>query len=282
MSDTIIFSECASGFFSTCSIILFNIVDYFNNNKKLPLSVDSKKMFEIYKTNIEDDIFNSCFYTNNNIIEYNIPITFSKTQFEPQFSDYKLINYEYLDPFIKKYFNPTKFITSKIEYLKNNYIINNTDNFCGVFYRGNDKIKETQKPSYQEIVNKALEMKINNENIKFIIQTDEYEFLEYFLKEFPDAIYFKEIPVIQNSVNTNVGRVFIDNTNKLDILGFYLASIYIFSSLKNIITTSGNGEIFITFFRGNSNGIHQYLKKNEYIHGIENREYDPYETKFWF
>ena len=178
--------------------------------------------------------------------------------------------------------NPTIFITEKISYLKNKYHLNNIDNdFCAIFYRGNDKVIETQKPSYKEIVDKAIELKQNNNNIIFLIQTDEYNFLQYFINIFPDTIYFTEIPIINNS-ESNVARQFKNNKYKLDILGFYLASVFIMSTFKNIITTSGNGELFITFFRGNANGIHQYLKKNEYIHGNKNVDYDENETQFWF
>ena len=133
----------------------------------------------------------------------------------------------------------------------------------------------------QEIVDKALELKSNNNNIRFFIQTDEYDFLQYFINIFPDTIYFTEIPLINNST-TNVARQFENDKYKLDILGFYLASVFIITTFKNIITTSGNGELFIAFFRGNANGIHQYLKKNEYIHGNKNVDYEPNEKQIWF
>jgi hypothetical protein len=54
--------------------------------------------------------------------------------------------------------------TEKIDYLESKYNINyNNNNYCGIFYRGNDKILETQKPPYEEVLIKALEFK----NIQF-------------------------------------------------------------------------------------------------------------------
>ena len=38
-----------SGFFSCCSVKLFNIVNYINNNNNIPTYVDSSQSFEWYK-----------------------------------------------------------------------------------------------------------------------------------------------------------------------------------------------------------------------------------------
>ena len=42
--------------------------------------------------------------------------------------------------------------------LINTYNIDLNDEICGVFYRGNDKVKETQKPPYSEFILKAKEL----------------------------------------------------------------------------------------------------------------------------
>jgi len=280
-NDTIVFGLCGNGFFSTCSLILNHTIDFFNKNKKLPRLVDSSKMFGVYKLHDDQDIYKICFYEKDIDIKYDSEISCSKTNLEPQFSDYKLLNFEKVSPFIKKYFNPTNFITEKIDYLESKYNINYNNNYCGIFYRGNDKILETQKPPYEEVLIKALEFKNNNPDVIFIVQTDEEEFLHYFLNHFSNSIYFKEIPVIKNSMTT-VARSIENNLNKLDILGYFIASIFVQSKIKNIICSSGNCEIFIMFFRENANGVIQYLKKNEFIHGSKNIFYDPNETQIWF
>ena len=278
--DILTMGHNCGGFYSNCSVVLMSIVDYFNNKQKLPSALDTIKMFNIYKIYPEQDIYSLCFDENTMDITYDREIKLSQTIFEPQFSDYKLLNFENITPFIKKYFNPTKFITDKITYLENEYNID-YNNYCGIFYRGNDKIVETTPPSYEEILEKAIEIKNNNNNIKFIVQTDEYEFLKYFLEYFPTSIYFKEIPVINKCMQT-VATYYKSNECKIDILGYYIASNFIFSKLENIIFTSGNGEMFITFFRGNANGVVQYLKKNEIIHSVKNPHYDNKEQKLWY
>ena len=160
---------------------------------------------------------------------------------------------------------------------KYNIELNNT---CGIFYRGNDKVKETQKPPYQEFIEKAENIRKENHNIKFIVQTDEYEFLKYFQEKFPDSIYFDEIPTIQNQMTT-VAYAYQHDSRKSEYILYYLASIHIFSQLKKLITTSGNGETFIMFYRNSAEGLTQYLKQNEYIYGKKNLSYDPSQTNFW-
>ena len=48
-----------------------------------------------------------------------------------------------------------------------------------------------------------------------------------------------------------------------------------------LICTSGNVSNWITFYRGNSNDIYQYLSPKEYIYGKKNSSYDSNKTNFW-
>jgi hypothetical protein len=212
-------------------------------------------------------------------IKFNEQIIYETEKMELQFSNYKLIPFEKFKPFIDKYFSFSDIVIKASEQLKTKYNID-FQNTCGVFYRGNDKIKETYPPEYREVVEQAIRVKKENPTIKFIIQTDESEFLQYFLQYFPDAIYFKEIPVINNQMST-VAYYFMNSSEKSEYILYYLAAINIFSKLKRLITTSGNGEMFIMFYRNNADGVIQYLKLKEYIYGVKNKGFDPNETQFW-
>ena len=99
--DILSVNLCYSGFFSNCFIILSSIIDYFNNNNKTPYKIDTSKTFMIYKDNNHQDIYNLCFYEDPMNILYNKEIKLSQEIFEPQFSDYKLLNFEDTKPFIK-------------------------------------------------------------------------------------------------------------------------------------------------------------------------------------
>jgi UDP-N-acetylglucosamine 2-epimerase len=78
-----------AGFFSCCSLKLDHIVGYMNNNKAIPLVVDSSSQFSWYKNQEykDKDITLEYFehYDNIQDVHFNYPIRFSQQQ---QFSDY--------------------------------------------------------------------------------------------------------------------------------------------------------------------------------------------------
>jgi hypothetical protein len=279
--DTIDLGVNGGGFFSNCNVMLMTIINYFNNKKKLPLEIKTINLFVIYKQFDEQDLYKLMFYTDSYDIEYKKEITFNNEGFENQFSDYKLLNLNDLQPFFQKYFTPRPIILNNVDLLINKYNINVKNEICGVFYRGNDKIKETQKPPYSDFILKAKELKETNKNMKFIVQTDEIQFLKTFLQEFPDSIFFEEVPPISSTNHTNVSRI-LHHNNKIEHAINFLSIIYIFSKLKYLITTSGNCEIFITLYRNNTTNLFQYLKKNKYIHGNLNKDYDENNKQVWY
>jgi len=270
-----------AGFFSCCSVRLREIINFYNNTHILPI-VDSYDLFELYKLNVKDDI-SGLFFKNSeemDSFEINKNITFNNTGEENQFSNYKNLNYDVLLPFIKKYFTLTPIIIKKENKLINKYDLD-LSNTCAVFYRGNDKIIETTPPTHDDFINKVREYKNNNPDIKLLLQTDEKELLDRFMVEFPETINFKEIPTINKTMST-VAKEDKNNSDKLKIVKYFLASINILSKCKNVISTSGNCEMWIALFRGSGEGMIQFLRPNEYIWGVRNEFYNPGLKEFWF
>jgi len=135
------------GFFSCCSVKLHNIVNFINLNSKIPDYVDSSQEFSWYK-NEKKDITYEYFehYDNIKDITINYPINYNH---EYQYIDYSKLDYNKIIPIVKKYFSPSKQITDIIENLEEKYNLV-YDNICVLFYRGNDKITETEICSYDE------------------------------------------------------------------------------------------------------------------------------------
>jgi hypothetical protein len=278
-NNSLVFNTHVGGIYSNSNVILSHIINFFNDRKCLPDNINTDNMFLLYKLG-NDNIYNKFFIQNLKEIIFKKKIVFNDEGYENQFSNYKLLKLHDIKPFIDKYFTPNETILNNIDYLLCKYKINLDDEICGVFYRGNDKIMETQKPPYDEFVKKAKDLINNNPNIKFIVQTDETEFLTYFLNYFPDAIYFSELKTISCNSNSNVVRN-LNNENKIDHVKHFISIIQIFSKLKYLITTSGNCELFITFYRNNTNNLYQYLKKNKYVHGGLNIDYVETE-QIWY
>lgn len=257
MSKTL-FTSHNAGFFSCCSIRLFDIINYFNRYKELPERVDSSAQFAHYKSNPKQDLtelyFSSCPKTP---IGYHGEIKVSYTDLEPQFSPYSQLNLYAVLPFVERYFT----LSCHVQYDLYKFFIRkyniDIDNTCAVFYRGNDKVTETSIATYDEFINKAKEVQKANPGIKFLVQPDETNFLHTFLKEFPDAIYFEETPHIQKKDSCVFYEVPVKE--RAEYAAKFLAAVKVISQCKHLIIHSGNGGCWSIFFRGNTENVHQYL-----------------------
>ena len=246
-----------AGFFSCCSLRLDNIIRFFNKYKLLPIKVDSSKQFAWYKNENKDITFDYFkYYRNVNIYPiYKNNIDYYENY---QFTDYKNLNYTNICPFIQKYFTPSLEIQNIINNIEAKYEINNYKDICVLFYRGNDKQTETYIPSYNDIIERAKNIFNNNNNIKFLIQSDESEFIETITNIFPlNSFYFKDEIRHMKKQNTTVDIKF-KNTNHI-FSKYYLAITIIMSKCNYIICGSGNCSIWIMLYRGNANNVQQFL-----------------------
>ena len=245
-----------AGFFSNCSVKLFAIIKFINEHKRLPIIVDSSNQFLWYKINIVGDITYHYFEHYDNIPEckINYPIKF---EWEEQYTDYSKLEFNNLCPIMYKYFTISKEIKNIIINIKNKYNIN-YDNTCVLFYRGNDKNTETTICGYNEYINIAREIIYKNPNIKFLIQSDETEFIELFIKLFPNnSFYFKDEIRHVYKCNNTVDKL-MANLNYI-FSKFYLAITVIMSKCKYVVCGSGNCSLWIILYRENCNNVYQNL-----------------------
>jgi hypothetical protein len=275
-----------AGFYSNCTVRLSAIIKYFNENKKLPELVDCSEMFYFYKSpsNLHDDISGEYFKKNDSfVLNYDHEIKIRNDDIEDQFSDYNTLLYDDISFFVKTYFSLTQNIKDIVELLEKKYTID-YENTCVLFYRGNDKCVETNICSYEEIIEKGKNVQRKNPNVKFLIQSDETDFIEKMSNEFSNSFYFNEeirhIPKISSVFHGYM----VDcekNEDNFHYSKYFLAIVFIMSKCKNIICTSGNISMWISLFRGNAYGIYQYLNPIEYSYGLKNKNYDPDQTEFW-
>ena len=245
-----------SGFFSCCSIKLYKIIQYFNTHKSLPDAVDSSAQFSLYKTNYRVDLtfeyFNHysdiCSFVFDHIIDYD---------HDDQFRPFTCLNYGDITPFITKYFSPSREVSSMLSTMESKYALD-YDNLCTLFYRGNDKITETPLSSYDDYVQHGRALMLKHPGVRFLIQSDETEFIETMMREFPGSFLLKdEIRHMKRCRNT------VDRTMRYDILRFsklYLAITILMSKSKYIVCGSGNCSIWIMLYRGHTDGVFQHLK----------------------
>uniref|UniRef100_A0A6C0GZP0 Uncharacterized protein n=1 Tax=viral metagenome TaxID=1070528 RepID=A0A6C0GZP0_9ZZZZ len=247
------------GFFSGCSVRLFRIIEFFNNNNKLPDVINCRRCFLRYNST-QNDITFDFFKDYNKIINVNnfeciIPIDdmcFS-------LSCYKSIPYQNINIYLKKYFEPSENIIEISNYFITKYNIN--PYFCiGIYYRGTDKWMETRIDSYENFYKKLNEILLieGNKNIQILIQTDTTQFLEYMQNKCQD----KNIIIINEiKTSTTSNGVHNENTNEENYFDAkkLLSIVLILSKCKYIICTSGNVSSWIMFNRGNASNVYQNL-----------------------
>jgi hypothetical protein len=250
-----------SGFFSCCSVKLTNIVNFINSNNKIPDNVDSSQQFDWYKNDNDGDITYDYFEHYNNI--QNIEINYSINYFcAYQFVDYSKLDYKNIVPLIKKYFSPSKNINELITNIEQKYNLT-YENICVLFYRGNDKIRETKLCPYDEYLNYANEIMKKNPNILFLIQSDESEFIEFMINKFSNnSFYFKDEIRHIKKCNDSVDKKMSSTNNEFSKK--YLAITIIMSKCKYVICGSGNCSEWIMFYRGNNKNVIQYLNETWY------------------
>jgi hypothetical protein len=276
MTYDIVLNLCGSGLFSCFTLRLLEIIKFFDKNAKLPTKIYANGFYSAYS---QDDITN-VFLEDHSLIELDIEYkkdflqTFMKNEIfhtDSQFNNYRMINFDTFNPFIKKYFHPSIEILDIKNILKKKYNIEPVKT-CGILYRGNDKIKETVQPSYSEFIEKAKYIQSIDPEIIFLIQTDEKEFLEHFKKEFKNSFDIEETLKI-NKNNSLAIQYCFKGEQLINLMKYYFASLLILSECKYLITTSGNGEFWLMLYRNKIQGVLQYLNsktKKETNHWFEN------------
>jgi len=244
------------GFFSCCSVRLHFLVEFFNKHKELPYSYVTKKYFLCNKENEDDDLTFHYFKHYNEIektITYERDIDFKEWY---QYKVYDTIDMEGLLPFIEKYYTPSDTILNIQKEMEKKYDLD-YDNICVLFFRGNDKATEIKLPPTDVYIDAAKDILAINPNIKFLIQSDETNFINEMKEEFPNSIiFYDEIRHMYKKCST-VNNLINKQQNYVYSL-YYYAITLIMSKCKYVICNAGNCSLWIAFYRKNTNNIIQF------------------------
>lgn len=268
----------SSGFFSCCSIRLHNITNYYKHIGTLPSSVDSRQQFKLYNPhwigNTKRDIAFDYFE------DYDKTEPFTGTNCNYMFSDqwktYSSLSSCYFSdvtPYILKYFNPASNITSITKEIEDHYNIrdytDNYSNLCTLLHRGNDKAKETPIPKYIDYITHAKRVMKINPQVKFLLQSDETEFIETLSNELPNNSF--SLKNYTRTINSHCTSVDLKDTTVYDNYKFsklYLAITIMMARSKYIICGTGNCSIWVMLYRGHSSNVIQFDREGKWISNI--------------
>lgn len=248
------------GFFSCCSVRLYEIINFYNEHRCFPPILDSTEMFLQYKPTAADVTFDFFEHYNNVEKQISHPIP-SIDAYMYQFTNYKDIPYSSLKPYVKRYFTPTSQIKTRQQEIISKYQIE-TQNCIAIYYRGTDKQKETHVDSYESFYRRLtyLLRLINKPEIKILLQTDTKQFQDYIKTKITtnDVIVVEELA--PSTSNTGIHNERSNQENHADMLNL-LPVLLIAAQCKYIICTSGNVSVWTLLFRGNSDNVHQNLDR---------------------
>ena len=248
------------GFFSCCSVILSDIVLYRNQHGRLPEVVDSSDLFKMYKPNREQrDITYDYFDHYDKHSETEECVGHINYDWGWQFWYYSHLDFRKICPLVRKYFSPNQEILNIVAQMEEKYGLSteNYDNICVLFHRGNDKQRETPLCKYEDIIEKSIEISEKTPGVRFLVQSDETEFIEKITTLYSNHILFKDEIRHMKKCDNTVDKVFPQNNYVFS--KYFLAIVIIMSKCKHVICGSGNISMWIAFFRGNVEDFHQYF-----------------------
>lgn len=252
--------ECTGGFFANCSQKLNKIIDYINANGKYPKEIDTLLHFKKYNPDYEKKDVTYQYFSHFN--DMNVELKHTKiSQKIVKNIKYSKINYKLLKPVIRKFFTPSEQINNLKDELLENYNISfDTTKYCGVYYRGTDKYKETKLAPFNAYAKQIENIYSKNSDTVFIVQTDDTNFLNFIndfltMKKYK-SIIFKENITVDNKVGVHktIGR----ESNFLQ-MKYCFAIFLILSECQMLICCSNQCSIWMNLYRRDPKNVYQWL-----------------------
>jgi len=234
---------------SCFSTRLHDAIAYHRQHGKYPAIIDSAQQFTLFRDYTGQDVASLVFgeYKPNDNLEF---VSYSH---DWQYCWYDEIHIKQLAA-LARMICP---LSSHIGNRAYNYARDAQDKLIertAVLYRGNDKALEIPRTNYEAMI----EMAIESKSEKFIVQTDEQEFFDYFKERFPDTVAFDNIPRISKNPD---GYVMTPVGQRVDFLLNFIGALYVISECDKLILNTGNTGIWTVLFRGHINNVWQYNSK---------------------
>jgi hypothetical protein len=252
------------GFLSTFTLLLISIMTVYKKFKRVPADIDGKNILSNLNPNHDILDMYHHFFNINEKIEINfdeeLPVPTTKDEHHTIYTEN---NIKYYKPFFDRYFNLNKKILNKIEFLKSKYNVN-SDNSISIIYRDTDKWTDLGGVNYlcpAPYFRFATLIMEKNPDYKILIQTEDHG-LKLFFQKYLKATFFDETLTSQ----TLVQPVFLEKfENKLEWAEYYMASLWIHSKSKYLISYTGNSSFFLYLNRGTTNNFFQEITFTKHI-----------------
>jgi hypothetical protein len=248
------------GFFSTFTLMLTSLMVVYKKYKKTPSKIDGNNLLRKLKNDSDTDMYHHFFHIDEeldiNFDDIEIPVPFSP---DDQHTIYSEKYSKYYNVFFKKYFNVNQNIQDKIDELTKKYDVD-LDNSISVIYRDSDKWTDMGGFNYISAggyFRKCKEIFENDGNRpKVLIQSENTGVISTFHQAF-GSTFFTETSLGNSS--EIYPPIPLDDNKKIEWSEYYIASLWVHSKCKYVITYTGNSGFFIYLNRGTTKNLTQEI-----------------------
>lgn len=247
-----------SGFFSMCSVSLWNLADLQRFRRRFPSRIDYSLNFRAFR-NAEQirqktDLY-PVFFKPNPASSINPR---RRLPYVAHHGIYGLLDYERVNPIVERFFRPSDRVLRVGAELTRRYQIIPAKTIA-VVYRGTDKSTEVEVASPEAFLAITQEILNAHPGHRIWIQTDEWEVREMFVRTFADrCFYVQEMPVSRNGIVVH-GQD--DETLNMDRSEFGVLLVAVSSLLAQadvVVNHTGNMALWLCLFRGHARGVWQF------------------------
>ncbi len=247
-----------SGFFSCCSVILWNMHELQKNHHTLPNRLDFSRGFQPYRTVAQHDMHQDMYSLFFQMTDTSPNSILPKLPRIDQHGIYRLLPYWRINPFIQQYFKPSDQALAVRDQLVKRYKIESSKTLA-IVYRGTDKNTEVTLAKSDSYVLLARKLLTANPEHRLWIQTDELSVREQFCHSFGDRCFFlNEMPVSSNGIVIHQQNDDILLMDRSDFGVLLVAVNSLLAQCDMVINHTGNMALWICLFRGHGRKVWQF------------------------
>jgi hypothetical protein len=163
---------------------------------------------------------------------------------------YHELNHEWLNPLLNRYFSPSEGIRRIVDAWKVKYRFDGSRTI-GVCYRGTDKGTEVKLADPRAYLNVTRNLLKKHPDYRVMIQTDQQQVRDLFLREFGDCCWFiEELPVTSGQASLAHISTRERGVDRHQFGLRILASALLLADCNQLVNHTGNMGLWIALFRG--------------------------------
>ena len=258
------------GLFSNCSTSLADVIRLGRANITVR-RIDFSRGMKQFKDDASKDVYPVFFDAANRIEAADLGFIDPGTlHFDAQVDNhrpYKELPLARLQVVARRFFWPSKLVLDTASNLMQQAGVD-LENTLAVYVRGTDKSQEVALAPIEDYIAaiETLDKKTSSKR-DILVQTDQEQVLESMTAHFGERIRsFRSIPTTRG----NIGIHDLDFANELKLSRErfsveLIAAIFLISQCAQVITTTSNVGLWISIYRGNATGLHQFSAEGKLV-----------------